>query len=169
MKKEILFDFTVDKENKKIYVKRSFDANLPMVWQAWTDDSILDQWWAPLPWTSKTIKMDFRNGGRWFYTMNSPDGKEKHYCLMNYKTIVPQKSIISDDAFADEKGNVRADFPPNHWETKFNPNGEETLVNITLTFDKLEHLEQMIQMGFKEGFTQGLDQLDALLNRQKTK
>ena len=49
--------------NKKIKVTREFDAPLDKVWKAWTEQELLDQWWAPLPWTSKTIKMDFRNGG----------------------------------------------------------------------------------------------------------
>ena len=167
MKKEILFDFTVDKQNKKIYVKRSFNAQLPIVWHAWTDAKVLEEWWAPHPWTAETKNMDFREGGRWFYAMVSPDRKEIHWCLMNYTRIVDQKYFTSVDAFANEKGEVNPDFPPYQWETKFKSEGEDTLVDITLSFEKPEHLEQMIQMGFKEGFTQGLDQLDALLNRKK--
>ena len=167
MKKEILFNFVVDKENKKIYVKRLFNAQLPLVWRAWTDAKILDQWWAPHPWKSETKSMDFREGGRWFYAMVSPDGSERHWCLMNYKTIVPQKYFTSVDAFAkDESGEINRDFPPNNWDTRFTSHAEDTEVNITLSFDKLEHLEQMIQMGFKEGFTQGLEQLDTWLNQQ---
>lgn len=168
MKKEILFDFVVDKENTKIYVKRLFNAKLPLVWQAWTDSRILDQWWAPRPWKTETRNMDFREGGRWFYAMVSPDGSERHWCLMNYKTIVPQKHFTSVDAFAkNETGEISQDFPPNHWDTRFTRQADDTEVNITLSFDKLEHLEQMIQMGFKEGFTQGLEQLDNWLNQQK--
>ena len=107
MKKEILFDFVVDKESKTIKVKRSFHAALPLVWQAWTTAEILDQWWAPHPWKAETQRMDFREGGRWFYAMVSPDGKERHWCLMNYQTIVPEKYFTSVDAFAkDESGEI---------------------------------------------------------------
>lgn len=168
MKKEILFDFVVDKENKTIKVKRSFNAELPLVWEAWTTAEILDQWWAPHPWRAETQSMDFREGGRWFYSMVSPDGKERHWCLMNYKSIVSGKYFTSVDAFAkDQSGEVNTDFPPNNWETRFSPDKEDTIVDITLSFEKVEHIEQMIQMGFNKGFTQGLDQLDALLNKKK--
>lgn len=168
MKREILFDFVVDKESKTIKVKRSFHADLPLVWQAWTTAEILDQWWAPLPWKVETQSMDFREGGRWFYAMVSPDGSERHWCLMNYKTIVAEKSFTSVDAFAkDQSGEINKEFPPNNWETLFNRSGNETLVNITLSFEKVEHIEQMVQMGFKEGFTQGLEQLDTLLIKLK--
>jgi PhnB protein len=168
MKREILFDFVVDKENKTIKVKKSFHAELPLVWEAWTTAEILDQWWAPLPWKAETNDMDFREGGRWFYAMVSPDGTERQWCLMNYKKIVDKKFFTSEDAFAkDESGEVNAEFPPNNWETRFSHDNEQTLVDITLSFDKVEHIEQMIEMGFKEGFTQGLDQLDALLTKVK--
>jgi uncharacterized protein YndB with AHSA1/START domain len=168
MKKAILFDFVVDKENKTIKVKRSFNAELKMVWEAWTTAELLEQWWAPHPWKAETQVMDFREGGKWFYAMVSPDGNERHWCIMNYKTIVTEKYFTSVDAFAkDQSGEISADFPTHNWETRFSRDNEDTLVNITLSFEKVEHIEQMIQMGFKEGFTQGLDQLDTLLTKKK--
>ncbi len=169
MKREILFDFVVNKENKTIKVKRSFHAELPLVWQAWTTAEILDEWWAPHPWKVETQRMDFRDGGQWFYAMASPDGSERHWCIMNYQTIVSENFFTSQDAFAkDESGEINTDFPPNNWETRFSRDNEGTLVDITLSFEKVEHLEQMIQMGFKEGFTQGLEQLDTLLTKTKS-
>jgi hypothetical protein len=41
------------------------------------------------------------------------------------------------------------------------------LVTITSTFDKPEDLEQTIEMGFREGFTMGLNQLEELLSNLK--
>ncbi|WP_312302176.1 hypothetical protein [Chryseobacterium sp.] len=49
MKSNLLFDFSVNKENNTIVVKREFNANLELVWQAWTTAELLDQWWAPKP------------------------------------------------------------------------------------------------------------------------
>ena len=50
MSSSLLFDFTVDKASKKAYVDREFDADLSLVWDAFTKQEILDQWWAPQPW-----------------------------------------------------------------------------------------------------------------------
>ena len=164
----LTFDFSVDKENKTISVIRDFDAPQDLVWDAFTKSEILDQWWAPHPWKAETQRMDFREGGRWFYAMVSPDGKERHWCLMNYQTIMPEKYFTSVDAFAkDQSGEINTDFPPNNWVTRFSRDNDDTLVDITLSFEKVEHIEQMIQMGFKEGFTQGLEQLDTLLSKNK--
>jgi len=53
--------YTVDRENKTIHVDRTFDAPLAQVWQAWTDHTIMDQWWAPKPWHARTKTMDVRS------------------------------------------------------------------------------------------------------------
>jgi len=43
MKTNLQFAFTVNKENKTIHVAREFDANLDLVWKAWTTPELLDQ------------------------------------------------------------------------------------------------------------------------------
>ena len=66
------FEFTLDKLTKTVLVTREFNAELPLVWDAFTKQEILDQWWAPKPFESKTKVMDFKVGGRRFYAMVSP-------------------------------------------------------------------------------------------------
>src|SRR5580698_3489512 len=72
MKNNLQFDFTVDKTAKTVSITREFDAELSLVWDAYTKQEILDQWWAPKPWASRTKAMDFEVGGRRFYAMVSP-------------------------------------------------------------------------------------------------
>ena len=45
MKNNLLFDFTVDKAIKTVFITREFDAGLSLVWDAFTKQEILDQWW----------------------------------------------------------------------------------------------------------------------------
>jgi len=71
MKNDLLFDFTVDRAAKTVYITREFDAPLSLVWDAYTKQEILDQWWAPKPLSSKTKFMNFEVGGRRFYAMVS--------------------------------------------------------------------------------------------------
>lgn len=168
MNKAILFNFEVDKANNQINVKRSFNATLDLVWSAWTKAEILDKWWAPLPWKAKTKSMDFREGGFWHYAMVSPEG-EKHWAKVNYISIEKEKYFNAKDGFSDENGMMNPDFPQNLWESSFSQQNELTVVTIQLTFDKLEDLEKTIEMGFKEGFTLGLEQLDKLLITIKNK
>lgn len=165
MKKAILFNFNVDKENKLIKVERSFDAPLDLVWSAWTEADILDLWWAPKPYQNETKKMDFREGGRWHYCMLSPEG-QRHYCLFDYEKIVPHQMYAGKDAFCDEN-EVKTDTPPGmHWTNSFKVQEEGTVVSCDIRFEKLEDLEAIIQMGFKEGFTMGLGNLDDYISTQ---
>lgn len=159
MKNNLLFDFTVNKENNTVNVKREFAADLETVWDAWTKPEILDQWWAPLPYQNKTKSMDFREGGYWLYCMISPKD-EIHWCKNDYLKIDAKKSYTGLDAFCDENGNVNTEMPRTTWTNSFSESNDKTLVTIVATYDKLEDLEMVIKMGFKEGFTMALQNLD---------
>jgi uncharacterized protein YndB with AHSA1/START domain len=99
MKNTLLFDFTVDKATKTVFVTREFAADISLVWYAFTKQEILDQWWAPKPWTSKTKYMDFKVGGRRFYAMVSPEGQER-WSLQEYTSISPKSNFKMSSAFA---------------------------------------------------------------------
>ncbi|NMH26773.1 SRPBCC family protein [Flavobacterium silvaticum] len=166
MKNPLLFNFSVDKENKKIYVKREFAADLDRVWAAWTKPELLDQWWAPKPWKAKTKSLDFRDGGRWLYAMVSPEGEE-HWSLADYSNIEDKKQFSNLNAFCDENGVITNGISRSQWTNTFTGNGDSTTVNIDITYETVEALEKMIEMGFKEGFTMGLGNLEALLDSGK--
>jgi len=93
MNATLLFDFTVNKENNTVNVKREFAADLDLVWDAWTKPEILDQWWAPKPYRVKTKSMDFRECGSWFYAMISPEDVA-HWCRADYKKIETKKKFF---------------------------------------------------------------------------
>jgi PhnB protein len=163
MKTSLLINFSVDKENKKIKVEREFAAPVSQVWAAWTESHLLDQWWAPKPWRARTKTMDFREGGYWLYAMVGPDGSE-HWARADFKSITPLKSYAAFDAFCDEAGNIDQTFPRSSWTNQFSENADATLVSIEIAYERLEDLEKIIEMGFKEGFTAALENLDELIN-----
>jgi uncharacterized protein YndB with AHSA1/START domain len=166
MRTNLLFDFIVNKENNTVNVTREFDANVAMVWEAWTNPEILDQWWAPKPWKTETVSMDFREGGRWLYYMVGPDGS-RHYCKNDYIKIEVEKAFSGLDAFCDEQGNASPNMPRTKWTNDFTPNGETTTVSIVAKYESLEDLEKIIAMGFKEGFSMALENLDAYFESLK--
>ncbi len=162
MNANLAFDFSVDKENKTITVKREFDAEVALVWDAYTKSELLDQWWAPKPWKARTKNMDFREGGSWHYAMVGPEGEE-HWALANYQKIDPRKAFTGLDAFADAEGKVNNNMPQSKWEVTFIDKGQKTLVQIHISYDDLAQLEATIQMGFREGLAMAMEGLDELL------
>lgn len=157
-----LFDFSVNKENKAIHIKREFNCNLELVWQAWTTAELLDKWWAPKPYHIETKLLNLNVGGIWLYAMVSPTN-EKMWCKANYMSIEAQKLLSWSDAFCDEHGNENNIKPRSLWTNNFTESKGITTVNITLQHDKLEDIETMINMGFKEGFSMAVGNLDELL------
>lgn len=160
MKNNLLFDFIVDKTTKTVIVNREFAAELPLVWDAYTKQEILDQWWAPKPWESRTKFMDFRVGGRRFYAMVSPEGQER-WSIQKYTSISPKTNFKFFNAFADKDENP--ELPGSDWDLNFSEQNGTTKVSITIYNESLARLEKMIEMGFKEGFTMTLNNLEDLL------
>lgn len=162
MTKLLFFDFQVNKVENQLNIKREFDAHVSLVWEAWTNPEILDQWWAPKPYRAKTKSMDFRVGGTWLYCMIGPEG-DIHWCRADYTEIEPQKYYKGLDAFCNEQGELHPDFPRTKWSVSFSQQGDKTLVSINNQFEQLSDLEKIIELGFKEGFTAALENLDQYL------
>ena len=160
MKNDLLFDFTVDKTKKTVFVNREFNADLSLVWDAFTTQEILDQWWAPKPWASKTKFMNFEVGGRRFYAMVSPEGDE-HWSIQEFTSISPKSNFKMSNAFADKDENP--ELPGSDWDLNFSEQNGTTKVSITIKNESLSRMEKMIEMGFEGGFTMTLNYLEVLL------
>jgi len=160
MKSDLLFDLTVDKAAKKVFINREFDADLSLVWDAFTKQEILDQWWAPKPWASKTKVMNFEVGGRRFYAMVSPEGQER-WSIQKYTSISPKTNFKLLNAFADKDENP--ELPGSEWDLNFSEQNGTTKVSVTIYNESLTRMEKMIEMGFKEGFSMTLKTLEELL------
>jgi uncharacterized protein YndB with AHSA1/START domain len=153
-------DFIVHKQTKTVSITKEFAAELSLVWDAYTRAELLDQWWAPKPFASRTKVMDFRVGGRRFYAMVSPDGQER-WALQKYTSITPKTNFKFFNAFADKDENP--ELPGSDWDLNFSEQKGTTKVSISIYNESLERLERMIEMGFKEGTALQLNNLEDLL------
>lgn len=160
MTNDLLFDFTVDKAAKTVFIVREFDADLSLVWDAFTTAEILDQWVAPKPFMSRTKAMDFKVGGRRFYAMVSPEGHER-WAIQKYTSITPKTNFKMFNAFADKDENP--ELPGSHWDYTFREQDGKTKVSITIYNESLERMERLIEMGFTEGFKMSMTNLENLL------
>jgi uncharacterized protein YndB with AHSA1/START domain len=153
-----------DAAGKKIKVTKEFDADVQQVWNAWTDSNILDKWWAPKPWRAETKKMEFRQGGSWLYAMVGPND-ERHWARVNYKKIDAPNQFTALDAFCDENGNTSTDMPSMQWKNSFTKTADGTRVDVEITFEKEADMDNILKMGFEEGFTMALENLDEVLSQ----
>ena len=157
------FVFETDLAGKKIHVTREFNAPIEKVWRAWTEPALLEKWWGPNPWVAKTKYMDFTVGGSWLYAMEGPEG-QKHWSNVQFTAIETGSMFSADSIFCDENGNAAPGAAAGHWNNKFEAAGDRTKVNVELSFDEEADMKKLVEMGFKGGFTMGLNQLDELLS-----
>jgi uncharacterized protein YndB with AHSA1/START domain len=160
MNSELLFDFIVDKAAKTVTITREFDAELSLVWDAFTKPELLDQWGAPAPMRAKTKYMDFKVGGQRFYAMISPDGQER-WSIQRYISITPKTNFKMYNSFADQDGNP--ELPGSEWDYIFSEHNGRTKVNITIFNESLARMEKMIEMGFTQGYRMTMKNLESLL------
>lgn len=153
-------EFIVDKEAKTISINKEFAAALSLVWDAYTKPELLDLWWAPKPFMSRTKYMDFKVGGRRFYAMVSPEGGER-WAVQKYTSITPKTNFKFFNAFADADENL--ELPGSDWDLSFSEHDEKTKVSISIYNESLERLERMIEFGFREGTMAQLNALEELL------
>lgn len=156
------FDFLVDKEKNTITVKREFAAERQLVWDCYTQSELLDQWFAPEPFTTKTKSMDFRPGGHWHYAMVAPDGAE-YWGYTAYQTINPIDNYTALDAFCDADGHINEALPRANWDVTFTDKGDHALVQTVVIYKSLADLEAVVKMGMQEGLTSTLEKLDKFL------
>lgn len=160
MNNDLLFDFNVDKAAKTVFITREFNAGQSLVWDAFTKPELLDQWGAPAPMRAKTKYMDFKVGGRRFYAMISPDGKER-WAIQRYTSISPKTNFKMYNCFADKDENP--ELPGSDWDYTFSEQNGKTKVSITIYNESFTRMEKMIEMGFTEGFKMTMTNLENLL------
>ena len=162
MKADLQFDFVVDKEKSTITVQREFAAGRQLVWDCYTKSELLDRWFAPKPLTTKTKSMEFREGGHWHYAMVEPNGQE-YWGRLDYQTIQPIDRYTALDGFSDASGALNPDLPRSTWNVTFSDKAAHTVVETVVAYASPEAIQQVIDMGMKDGMTSTLERLDELL------
>jgi uncharacterized protein YndB with AHSA1/START domain len=159
MNNDLLFDLTVDKPAKTVYITWEFDAELSLVWDAFTKAELIDQWIAPKPMIAKTKYQDFKVGGKSFYAMVSPEGQER-WAIQEYTSITPKTNFKMYNAFADKDENP--ELPGSEWDHTFSEQNGTTKVSSTIYNESLERLERILD-GFTQGMKMSLSNLENLL------
>ena len=149
MTNDLLFEFTVDKATRMVYITREFDADQSLVWDAFTKAELIDQWIAPKPMVAKTK----------FYAMISLDGQER-WALQEYTSITPKTNFKMHNVFTDK--DETPEPYGSDWDHTFSAENGRTKVSISIYNESLERLERVLD-GFTQGMKMALSNLEDLL------
>ena len=143
----------------ELSIELILDAPADKLFRCYSEPALLQQWFAPKPWTIKSTDIDFRPGGKMSFVMASPEGEEFPNAGV-YLEIVPNKKIVTTDA-------VTPDFEPSGpfmiAEITFEDlGGGKTRYRAVARHWTEEAKKQHEEMGFEPGWTQTARQLEDL-------
>jgi uncharacterized protein YndB with AHSA1/START domain len=156
-------DVVQDAESLTLTLTAEFDAPVAAVWQMWADPRKLERWWGPPTYPATFVDHDLRVGGRMRYFMTGPDG-EKFHGWWEVVSLDDQRAIAWIDGFADDSGEPNDDLPRTNGSVHITDAGDgRTSMVIRSAFASTEDMETLVSMGMIEGFTEAINQIDALL------
>ncbi|MDN5202786.1 SRPBCC domain-containing protein [Fulvivirgaceae bacterium BMA10] len=149
---------TNDLKNRTLTLKRTFNAPIKLVWEAWTQPEHIALWWGPKGMETKVIEHNFSVGGEWKYSMMMPDGKE-FIADGVYKEIVELERIFSSANFKPMTEGVEI-------QALFEENGDKTNFTFNVVHPTEEYCKQQEEMGFYNGWASVFDRLGEFLQKE---
>lgn len=141
--------------NRTITLKRTFNASIELVWEAWTRPEHIAKWWSPKGMETKVVEHHFKTGGTWKYTMPMPNGQE-FIAEGKYLEIVKFEKIISSANFRPMTEGVEI-------QAFFNAKGDKTDFTFKIVHQTEAYKIQQEKMGIMNGWGSVFDRLTELL------
>lgn len=139
--------------DREIHVERVFDAPRDQVWAAFTDPTLIPQWWGP---TTVVDQMDVKPGGSWRFLVRSGNAPETTFSG-TYREVVPPERIVQTFESGWAPGRV-------HLETyTFEDLGGQTKLSGSLLFDTTEERDGLLASGAERGMNVTYARLAELL------
>ena len=145
--------------DREVTISRVIGAPRELVFEAFTEERHLSQWWGPDGFTTTTRAFEFRVGGEWSFVMHGPDGTD-------YEEWISWTEILAPERIALLHGESRDD--PNAFESvlTFTADGAGTRIEMRTVFrTKAQRDEAVEKYHAIEGGQQTLGNLAAYVTR----
>lgn len=90
---------------KEVTITRIFDAPPELVFKAWTDPTLVAQWWGPKGFTNAVCEFNVLPGGSIRIDMRGPDGVVYPMKGIFHEIVKPERIVLTTSAFEDKEGN----------------------------------------------------------------
>ena len=150
-------------EGRDLVLTCTFDASPEKVYQAWTDPTLLKQWFTPKPWVTAAAETDVRPGGSSLIVMRNPEGTEfpNHG---TYLEVVPNKRLVFTDAYSSAWDPSEKPFMT--VILTFEAEGAGTRYTARVRHWTIADREAHEKMGFHQGWSICAEQLGALVENR---
>jgi len=151
-----------DRQALTLTVTSHYDAPIDRVWELWADPRLLERWWGPPTYPATVTKHDLTPGGAVEYHMTGPEG-DVHGGWWRVTAVEPPHLLEFEDGFSDAHGNPVHDMPKTTSRVGIETEDGRVRMTVETSFQSLEAMEQLIEMGMEEGIKLAVGQIDAIL------
>ena len=144
--------------DKHVVVTRRFAAPPEAVYRAHTEPKLIQKWMlGPDGWTMPVCVCEARPGGKIRYEW--ADGKGGGFYLTGeFVELVPFSRIVHV-----ERMHLPDPCPDNHVETRFEPDGNGTLMTMRMTLPDAQTRAAMLASGVEHGMKASYVRLEAMV------
>lgn len=149
---------TAEPGKQELFIIREFEAPREMVFRAYTEAELYEQWVGPDDLTMTVEKMDAVDGGSYRF-VHERDGHKYAFHGVYHEVLAPERFIGTFEFDGlPERGHVIMGT------TKFEDlgGGRSRIVHQSV-FQSVADRDGMIQSGMERGVVQGYEKLDGLL------
>ena len=157
-----VIDVTKNLDDRSLTITAEFAAPVERVWQIYADPRQLEKVWGPPEYPATFVDHNLAPGGRVTYYMTGPDG-EKYAGYWLVDSVDKPTSFTFRDGFATEDFTPIESLPLSHNAYSFTDNDGRTVATYVSTYETVEGLQKVLDMGMAEGATQSLNQIDQFL------
>ena len=151
-----------DPEHLTMTITAELDATVDRAWQLWADPRQLEQWWGPPGYPATFTTHDLTAGAHVSYFMTAPDGKQYHG-WWKVQAVDPPTRLELQDGFGDSDGRPNPEMPTGLMVVTLTENEGGTLMAIESSFESLETMEKLLEMGQEEGMLEAIGQIEGIL------
>ena len=148
--------FSVPPGKQEIIMTRAFNAPRQRVFAAYTDPTLIPEWWGPRRYTTVVDRMEVKKGGVWRYVQRSPQGEEFAFNGVYHEITAPER-LINTFEFEGLPGHVGLVI------TTFEEQDGQTILNEKSVFPSVEDRDGTIASGMEGGAIETMDRFEEVL------
>src|SRR5690349_24693762 len=154
-------EYTIEPGKQEIISATVFDAPRELVFKAYTDPKLFEQWWGPRQYKVEIEKFDSRPGGEWKVTQVAADGGRHSFRGVNHDVVAPER-ICSTFEYLGVPGHVVLQT------ATFEALGNKTRLVAHQVFQSVMDRDGMVASGMEDGANESMERLAELLERMKS-
>ena len=140
---------------QEIVITREFDLPLELLFKAYEDPEIIEQWMS-----TKVLKLENRKHGSWQFATSDPQGNVVFQANGTIHEFVPNQRITRTFEMENAPFPVQLEF------LEFERVTDDTSkLNMHIVFKSVEYRDQLLKMPFAQGINMAHNRLQEIVSK----